>query len=157
MARVIDEAIKARVARDGQDLFVEFAEVWTEADKSDVLRVANDIVDHVSNGNTYIGFPFELALLSDDGNLPTAKFALQNIDRRIGEYFFTTKKEIQFKLGGAFADEPDTWNYSVDGLVLRSVSISLQSVSGTIVTKVNSQEVFPWPRANPQLFPGLGL
>lgn len=51
------------------------------------LRVVWDTKDFVYNGDTYIGFPFDLVLLTDDDNSPpkAAQIQFQNVDSGIGE------------------------------------------------------------------------
>lgn len=49
------------------------------------IRVVWDTKDYILNGNRYIGFPFDITLLSDDDNPPKAQLTIQNVDRVIGE------------------------------------------------------------------------
>lgn len=57
----------------------------THPELPSAIRVANDAVDYVWNGDTYIGFPFDISLISDGDQPPSARLTVQNVDRRIGE------------------------------------------------------------------------
>lgn len=48
------------------------------------LRLVNDTRDWVSNGNTYVGFPFRFKLPSDvAGQTPTAQIEIDNVGREM--------------------------------------------------------------------------
>lgn len=55
----------------------------THAKLAEPIRVVWDTKDFSYGGNTFIGFPFEITILSDDENPPSARLAIQNIDPRI--------------------------------------------------------------------------
>ncbi|MEQ8034253.1 DUF1833 family protein [Xanthomonas sp. WHRI 6106] len=49
-----------------------------------VLRIANDTQDWVSNGNTYVGYPFRFTPPADQaGQTPRAQLELDNVGRGI--------------------------------------------------------------------------
>ncbi|MEA9605699.1 DUF1833 family protein [Xanthomonas campestris pv. plantaginis] len=49
-----------------------------------VLRIANDTEDWVSNGNTYIGYPFRFTAPTDSaGQTPRAQLEVDNVGRGI--------------------------------------------------------------------------
>ncbi|WP_226426530.1 DUF1833 family protein [Xanthomonas sp. MWU16-30325] len=49
-----------------------------------VLRIANDTEDWVSNGNTYMGYPFRFAPPADSaGDTPRAQLEVDNVGRGI--------------------------------------------------------------------------
>lgn len=53
---------------------------------SRTLRIANDTNDWVSNGNTYIGFPFGFKLPDDTAdNAPTLQLQISNVGRGMSE------------------------------------------------------------------------
>src|SRR5262245_51542465 len=55
---------------------------------SEPIRVANDVVAYVFEDNTYLGFPFEIEILTDSRQVPRGQVRIQNVDRRIGEAIF---------------------------------------------------------------------
>lgn len=52
---------------------------------TDPIRVVWDTHDFYFAEDVYIGFPFDLTILSDDENPPTAQLTIQNVDPRIGD------------------------------------------------------------------------
>lgn len=52
---------------------------------SEAIRVVWDTKDFILNGNVYVGFPFDITILSDDDQPPKAQLTIQNVDRLIGE------------------------------------------------------------------------
>ena len=49
------------------------------------IRVANDIVSYIFEGDTYIGFPFEFEIVGDTDQVPRGQLRIQNVDRRLSE------------------------------------------------------------------------
>lgn len=49
------------------------------------IRVVWDTHDFYYGTETFIGFPFDVSILSDDETPPTAQLTIQNVDPRIGE------------------------------------------------------------------------
>jgi ABC-type tungstate transport system, periplasmic component len=86
---------------------------------ADEIRVVWDTQNYVLDGETYIGFPFDINILSDDENPPTAQLAIQNVDPRIGDSVraLTSPPRIKITLmwsgasgqiGAAILDESST-------------------------------------------------
>lgn len=57
----------------------------SHASLADDIRVVWDTQDYTVDDNIYVGFPFDITILSDDENPPTAQLAIQNVDPRIGD------------------------------------------------------------------------
>ena len=55
------------------------------------VRVVNDTQDLLSNGNTYVGFPFRCVLPDDfENQLPKARLAIDNVSRDLMYWIETT-------------------------------------------------------------------
>jgi hypothetical protein len=135
------------------------------------IRVVWDTKDFVYGGNTFIGFPFDIVLLTDDDKPPTAKLTIQNVDPVIGETIRTLRSPPRLKielLSSVDFDltvtprvpiiSPDvspTVVYMADKLFLTNVSVDIMTVSGTIVGWDYLQRVWPGRRASQADFPGL--
>lgn len=65
---------------------------------SDDIRVVMDNRNYSYNGHTYIGFPFDIQLLSDDEQPPKAQLAIQNVDSGIGEAIRTLVSPPRLKI-----------------------------------------------------------
>lgn len=131
------------------------------------IRVVNDTKDFILSGNTYIGFPFDIEILSDDESPPTARLTIQNVDPRIGDSIRTlvTPPVLSIELYSS-AD----WNlntvprspigtptkvYGAGPLFLINVSVDILAITGQLVGWDYQQRVWPAERATETNFPGL--
>lgn len=137
----------------------------------DPIRVVWDNKDFIYNGNTFIGFPFDITLLSDDDTPPKAKLTIQNVDPRIGDTLRTLRSPPRLKielLSSADFDlnadprveissSPDVPAvvFVADKLFLTNVSVDIMQISGDIVGWDYLQRVWPGKRATQSIFPAL--
>lgn len=134
---------------------------------SDPIRVVWDTKDYIYGGNTFIGFPFDIQILSDDEGPPKAQLAIQNVDSRIGETIRVLqtpprlKLEMLSTLDFNVNVDPRTAIgtpnvvYSFDKAFLTNCKIDFLTVSADIVGWDYLQRVWPGKRATQALFPGL--
>jgi|GEM_PF-1949239 len=138
---------------------------------ADPIRVVWDAKDFVWNGNTYIGFPFDLVLLSDDDNSPprAAQIQFQNVDSRIGETIRTLPQSPRIQIDLLHSDDfdltvtprtpigtPSSINAG-SKLFLSNCKVDVLTVTGDLTGYDFSQIVWPSERATQQTFPGLFL
>lgn len=131
------------------------------------IYVVNDTTDFSLGVNTYIGFPFDIEILSDDESPPTARLTIQNVDPRIGDSIrsLMTPPTLTISLYSS-----DDWNlnltpripigtptviYSAGPLFLINVSVDVLAITGQIVGWDYQQRVWPAERATQANFPGL--
>lgn len=131
------------------------------------IRLVNDTVDYIYGPDNYIGFPFEIEILSDDETPPTAKLAIQNVDPRIGDSVRTLMTPPTLTIGlFSSADFDLTQNprtafgtptlvYLASNLFLINVSVDIMTISGQIVGWDYQQRVWPAERGTAANFPGL--
>jgi len=69
-------------------------------DLDDPIRVVLNDEDFFHDGDVFIGFPFDIQLLSDDERPPTAQLAIQNVNSGIGEAIrlLTTPPRLKIEL-----------------------------------------------------------
>jgi hypothetical protein len=131
------------------------------------IRVVWDTVDFIFGGNTFLGFPFDIELLSDDEQPPTARLQIQNVSPRIGDTVraLMTPPSLKIELLSS-ADfnltvtprtpiGSPTVIYSADKLFLINVSVDIMMITGQIVGWDFQQRVWPAERATKANFPGL--
>jgi len=135
----------------------------------DPIRVVWDTKDFVYGGNTFIGFPFDITLLSDDEQPPTAKLTIQNVDPRIGDTVRLLqspprlKMELLSSTDFVLTNDPrtevgspvPTVVYMADKLFLTNIQVDVLAISATIVGWDYLQRVWPGQRALQSTFPGL--
>lgn len=131
------------------------------------IRVVWDTVDYIYGGNTFIGFPFDISILSDDEQPPTAQLQIQNVDPRIGDTIQGLLTPPRLKIELAQSSDFNltvvphteigsaTIIYSADKLYLINVSVDILTITGQIVGWDYQQRVWPAERATQANFPGL--
>lgn len=104
----------------------------------------NEFVDFVSNGETYLSFPFVVGLLSDDENEPQAVIQLQNADDRIGSVLLALPDDaVTITMQVILREEPDTVQYEAVNLELTDVDINAMQIQGRIVMRGATTEPCP--------------
>jgi Domain of unknown function (DUF1833) len=134
---------------------------------SEPVRVVWDTKDYIYGGKTFIGFPFDIQIFSDDEGPPKAQLAIQNVDSRIGETIrilqtpprlkLQVLSTLDFNIAVDPRTEIGTANviYSFDKAFLINCKIDYLTVSADIVGYGYLQRVWPGKRATQTLFPGL--
>lgn len=98
----------------------------------------------VSNGETYIVFPFQLTILSDDDQEPRAMLRIQNVDDRIGSTLLALPDDaVSVSVQIVMTDTPDVVEYSAINLELVDIEINAMMVSGRIVSRGAQGEPSP--------------
>jgi len=135
----------------------------------DPIRIVWDTKDFIYGGNTYIGFPFDITLLSDDEQPPQAKLTIQNVSPKIGDSLRTLRSPLRLKIellsSSDFILSADprvevgspapTVVYRADKLFLVNVSVNVLEITATIQGWDYLQRVWPGQRAQQSNFPGL--
>ncbi|KKM70120.1 hypothetical protein LCGC14_1443930 [marine sediment metagenome] len=147
--------IQAINAQDTNEVFLILIEI-THVDTGLILRVTSDAVDTVSNGNTYVHFPFKLTLPDDTTDeMPSAQLVIDNVDRTLLNALrsISTPPVVNIKI--VLASDPDTVEVDLSGFDLSNVSYDQQSITGRLQFKTYIMEPFPGERFNPNEFPAL--
>lgn len=121
-----------------------------------------------STQQTYIGAEFDINVISDGENTPTAQFSAQNVDRILGQALLDTSDPARIDIeiySSALFDEtviphvpidPDPqFEYQSLYLWLTDVSIMGDFVSGTLKGWDYTQENYPSLSATEEVCPGL--
>ncbi len=132
------------------------------------IRVVNDAKSFVYGGNTFIGFPFDIILLSDDDNAPkAAQISFQNIDSQIGDTIRQLNQAPRVRIELLHSSDFDltvdprtplgtpSSLLMGDKLFLVNTKVDVQTVSGDFSGYDFSQRAWPGDRATQTTFPGL--
>lgn len=134
---------------------------------ADTIRVVNDTVDFTYGGENWIGFPFEITILSDDDSPPTAKLSFQNVDKVIGSLIQDLSSALRLKLEVLSSADfnldvrPRTpkgtphVEYVADKLFLSNFAVDALTVTASIVGWDYLQRTWPGRRATQNRLPGL--
>jgi hypothetical protein len=121
------------------------------------VRLVNNTEDIVSNGETYIGFPFDIRLFNEDDQTPRAQIRVQNVDRRIGEVVRSLRSSASISVSVVLASDPDVIELDWIQAELRDVEGDAIAVTGRISGQDYTTEPWPFRRATSDLLPGLFL
>lgn len=131
------------------------------------INVVWDTVNFIYNSITWIGFPFDITIMTDDEQPPKATLTIQNVDSQIGETIRTLftpprlKIEILSSTDFNLTVNPrtpigtPTAVYTADRLFLTNVRVDPIAVQGDIEGWNYLQRVWPGKRARQDLLPGL--
>jgi hypothetical protein len=123
---------------------------------SDDIRVTSNSVDTVSNGETFIAFPFDMELAQDkDDELPTARLTIDNVSREITQAIRQITSPATVRTQVVRGDDPDTIEADQPDFQLRDVRYNSLVVEGTLNIETFAQEPFPAGKFDPARFPGL--
>ena len=156
MARTLSlKALEAVFAQQTDEVFL-FLLTLSHADLAESLRVTNNSVNILSNGELYTAYPFTLTLPSEqEGQITTARLTIDNIDRMIVEAIesISTAATVEFSL--IRAEEPDVleagpWTYR-----LRDISYDSYKVEGILSKKDILSSPWPGHAYTPGKFPAL--
>jgi hypothetical protein len=120
------------------------------------IYVVNNYANIVSNGNTYIGFPFDIELPQDfEEALPSVSLTICNVDRQIVQAVRTLQGAPTITISVVLASSPNTVEAGPYTMTLREVSYDAMAVSGTIMPEDMLNEAYPGDYFTPSNFPGI--
>lgn len=122
-----------------------------------IQRYARNTVgdDIVSNGNTFLGVPFDLDFVSDDEDAPVARLTAVNVDRELGIALEGLVTPAQCKIQVVLASTPDTIEREVPLLEMRNCHWDSSILSADLTQAPYAQEPWPKYRVQPRDFPSL--
>jgi len=125
-------------------------------DLAEPIRVVSNNQDVTSNGNTFVGYPFEISLPQDDAEqVPTTRIRIDNVDRRIVDTIRLVSSPPTMTLQVVLASTPDTVELSFGNMTLREVEYDALVVEGTVQYEDVLHQAFPYHRFTPSSNPGL--
>jgi hypothetical protein len=144
MARNLSpRAIKSAQALESDDPWLVLLEIahptWATP-----FRMVDNTVDVVSNGDTYIAWPFDLVMGDDDGeHLPEIKLTIDNVDRALVEIIRTTVNPPVMAIQIVLASQIDTVEVLIRDLTLREVEYDAQTITWTLYAESLADQRYP--------------
>lgn len=167
MARIIPAPLRRVLdLQESGEALLGFLTIF-HASLATPIRVVSDGVDYVWLGETWTGFPFRFALLTDGEAAPRTQIEVQNVDRKIGDALkaITSPARVQIDIVAAsefnqavnprVALGAPLVAYSAKHLFLVNVSVDAGTVTGDVVSWDYTQDTWPARRATQDRFPGL--
>lgn len=121
------------------------------------IRVTNYDVDVVSDSETFVAYPFELALPTEpEEGAPRATITIDNVHRDIVEAIRNASGAApKVTLAVVLASSPDEIEASFPGFDLKNVSYDALTIEGELTLDSLAGERYPAGRFRPGAFPGL--
>ena len=127
------------------------------ADWGTPVRLVNDRVDILSNGETYNAYPFEFLLPAEDTERAQVqtKIILDNVDRQVIALLreLATFPTVMASL--ILASTPDTIEYGPAEFQLTAYDYDAQTITGYLSHENVLTELIPGDTFNPAHYPGL--
>jgi len=118
------------------------------------IRVANDTMDLVHQGWTYIGYPFEIELPPESADRPmVARLRIDNTERLIVGEVRSISEPPTVHLKVVLADQPDVIELEYAGMRLRNVTWDMGQITGDLVYEDILSEPIS-EQMTPARFPG---
>lgn len=125
-------------------------------DLAEPIRVVNNKEAITSNGEEYVGFPFEIFLPdSSEDAPPRAKLRIDNVSREIGQVIRSIATAPSVTIKVIRQTTPDIIEAEFTGMKLTRVPFDALSVEGTLEFEDLSYEPFPAYTFNPANYPGI--
>jgi len=156
MSRNVSNAFKsAAFKQETDEAFLVLLEI-DHANLSEPIRVTSNGIGTVSNGNTFVAYPFELSLPSNpETGISQAQLTIDNVSQDIIVSIrnITTPPTVVIQV--VLASDPDTVEAEFSGFELKNVSYDALTISGTITIESFMNEPYPGGSFLPSTFPGL--
>jgi hypothetical protein len=120
------------------------------------IRIVNNYTNITSNGQEYIGFPFDLELPEDfEEALPEIRLSVCNVDRQIVQMIRTLTGPPTISVSVVLADDPNAVQVGPFVMTMRGADYDSMAVSGSVQSEDMLNEGYPGDSMSPANFPGL--
>ena len=137
------------------DLYLVLLDI-DHPDLAQTISVVNNTVNVISNGISYVAFPFEIALPeSPENSPPRAELTISNVGREISQAIRSVGSPPSVTIAVIRQATPDVIEALHVGMKLTGVSYDAQQVSGQLVREALVTEPYPAMTYSPAEFRGL--
>lgn len=126
------------------------------ADIDPPIRVVNNTVDIISNGNTFVAFPFEIELPDSPENAPPrSKLKIDNVSREIGQAIRLISTPADVTIQVVRQQSLNIIEAEYLGYRLSNVRYDALTVEGDLLREDLTREPYPFLTFSPAEFPGI--
>lgn len=148
-------AVKALTAQETGEIFLMLVTI-THSSMPTPLYFVNNTVDIISRGQTYLGWPFQIALPDErEDALPQVQLQIDNVDRRIMEGVRLLATPATVALEIVLASSPDTLERGPFTFRLVNVEYTALLITATLAPEDVLNEPAMQHIFSPSTFPGL--
>lgn len=116
----------------------------THPDLGTPLRFTSDNVNTISNGNTFVPFPYDITLPDDtEGQIPEAQLVIDNTSTEIISVLRQLTTAPIITIDVIRSEDPNYVERSWTGLEWRSTSYNLDTITGKLTVENLATEEFP--------------
>ncbi len=126
----------------------------THADLLEPVRVASNLTDVVSRGQTFVAWPLMPRLPSSGETAKRGGLRIANVDRAIGRTVLSLKGRIACSFEIVSRADPDDVLYDHHGLYLTGIRTEGPWIVADAVGQGSHGKAFPKSSANPEVAPG---
>lgn len=120
------------------------------------IRVGSDVVNTISRGETFVSYPFEIQLPSDEEDAPPkAQLAIDNVSPEIAKNLRSITSPASFLIEVVRFSEPDVVEVSYDNFQLRNIKGDVLQITGELTIEDVTLEPYPYDTFTPANFRGL--
>lgn len=149
-------AFKLAILEPNSDEVILWLLTLVHPSTSTIYRFVNNLDAITSRGNSYMAFPFKFILADDDGNtLPMINIEIDNVNRDLMDILRSYSDGLTIKAEIVLASQPDTIEYTIEDLVVKTVQYNAQSVTITAQVEDLMNQKFPADNYLPRSFAGM--
>ncbi len=125
-------------------------------DLSPSIRVTSDSVATISNGNTFLRYPYSLTLPDDpEKGFSSGKLTIDNVHRDIVIAIRSISTPPTATIQVVLGSDPDTVHVEFSDFKLSNINYDAMTVTADLVLDHFLNEPYPGTRLTPSNFPGL--
>lgn len=134
MPRPVSQVFRSAVyAQETGEALLHLLRLYHASIPGGVLYFANNTTNIISNGETYVGCPFEINTPDDrDDVLPEVRLAIDNVSRDLTATIRSITTPIEAELETVVASTPDVIEEGPYRFTVRLVVWDVNTVSGTL-------------------------
>lgn len=150
------DRFKVAVLSQETDEVILWLLTLTHPESKTVFRLVNNLDDITSRGQKFTALPFKFALPDDDGSsLPQVTIVVDNVGRELMDMIREYSSGLEIKSEIILAAAPDNVEFTIDGLVVRSVSYNAATVTLNAQVEDLLNQRFPADDFLPRSFSGM--
>jgi hypothetical protein len=143
-------------AQDTTQAFLWLLTITTPDLPGGVVHVVNNLTNVVSRGTVFTAFPFTVVLpIDSEQRSPNLELRIDNVDLYLVHALRTATTPPTCKLEWIAASRPDTVEFQLVDLVLRSVKFDPRTVTFSLMHEDVMNATFPGDSYTPDEYPGL--
>lgn len=159
MSRATSSALRRMVhAQETGDALVALVDIAHASMSGSPIRVVQNLQPMVSQGNTYVAFPFVVKLPDDSDNThPEVTLSIDAVDQSIASAIksLSPTQSPSVTITLVLASQPGVIELQMSNMLLRHVSGDAMTIEGTLVLDESDLEAYPEGSYTPGAFPGM--